>query len=159
MRALTSWSARGKIGVTDAKKGGNASFNWHQQANSYKINLYGPLNADSAEIIGKPNSVHVTTSKGEKFTAKTPEEIMQNQLECIVPISGIIYWIKGIPMPNKPIEAIQISSDNKLTNLKQMGWDIEFCDYKNFNEFTLPTKILLQYKQIKVKLILKEFDI
>lgn len=154
---LTSWHITGKIGVINGNKGGSANVEWKQYRNNFAITLYGPFRSEQIQIIGKQGEVKLLTSTGSTQTAVTPEKIIKQQLGWNVPVTGLMYWSKGIPMPGVPIELIKFSKEQRLTKLVQQGWTIEYQEYKSFNKFTLPTKFSLQYEKIKIKLIFKSW--
>lgn len=152
-----NWHARGKIGFSNGKQGGNASFDWQQRGEQFNIKLMGPFRIDTIHIYGRPGAVQLATSEGVNQTAATPEAIIKQQLGWTVPVAGLVHWAKGIPIPMAPIEAIQLSDENRLITLKQQGWTIKYSDYQPFEQFILPTKMTLQYENIKIKLIFKNW--
>ncbi len=154
---LTVWHAIGKIGFTNGNQGGSASLDWQQKKNNFTLNLYGPFKTENIRITGKPGVIYLSTSDGIQQTANTPEEVIEKQLGWNVPVTGLIYWSKGIPIPGEPSDLIQLSKENRLTRLVQHGWNIEYHEYKAFDQFILPTKITLQYEKIKIKLIFKSW--
>ena len=157
IKHLTTWHIVGKIGFANKHQGGNATLDWHQAKTNFAITLHGPFKIETVHITGKPGTVLLATSAGTNLTATTPEAIIQQQLGWTVPITGLIYWARGIPIDNAPIDFIQVPEDNRLTKLKQQGWEIEYNEYQNFNQYVLPTKITLHYDTIKIKLIFKNW--
>lgn len=156
--SLTAWHAMGKIGCTNGHKGGSANLDWQQSQTHFDINLYGPFRTENIRLTGQqPGAVQLTTAAGINQTAKTPAAIIEQQLGWPVPVAGLMYWSRGIPMPNVPVTRIQLSTDNRLMKLTQQGWTIEYSDYQAFSKFILPTKITLKYKDIKIKLIFKNW--
>jgi outer membrane lipoprotein LolB len=156
---LSNWHIVGKIGFTDGKDGGSASIDWIQEKDNFKITLYGPFKVGTSYITKRNGVINLSTSEGIKQTATSPEEVILQQFGWTIPIDGLIYWAKGIPKKNIPIKLIQLSKEKRLDKLSQQGWNIEYYNYKNFGKFILPTKINLQYKNIKIKLIFKNWDI
>jgi len=157
IKHFKTWHVKGKIGFTDGHHGGSASLDWQQQKENFILTLYGPFKIENILITGKPGNVSLATSNGIKLTANTPEEIIQQQLGWTVPVAGLMYWAKGIPIEGVPIEIIQLSKGNRLMELQQQGWNIEYNEYKTFGQLILPSKITLRYKTIKIKLIFKNW--
>ena len=157
MQSFNSWDIVGKIAFSDANEGGNANLTWQQQQTSFAISLYGPFRTETIDISGRPGQVTLTNGKGVAYQASSAEEIIQRQLGWTIPVSGLMYWAKGIPIPGMPIDKIKLTSENRLATLQQQGWKIEYLEYKAFARYVLPTKIILSYQNIKIKLIFKNW--
>jgi outer membrane lipoprotein LolB len=157
INSLNTWHAIGKIGFTNGKQGGTATLDWQQNGEHFNLMLQGPFKIDTMYITGHPGNVHLATSEGVKQTATAPEAIIQKQLGWTIPVSGLVHWARGVPIQGVPIEFIQLSKENRVIKLKQQGWTIDYYDYKQFEQFILPTKITLQYGKIKIKLIFRNW--
>ena len=75
-----------------------------------------------------------------------------------IPISNLIYWIKGIPAPNFDYK-IKLDSYNHLLKLKQQDWVINYTDSKSQDGIDLPSNMALQNAQCKIKIAIKEWSI
>ncbi|MGE3318054.1 MAG: lipoprotein insertase outer membrane protein LolB [Candidatus Berkiella sp.] len=153
---VNHWQAEGKLSVAQRKKGGSASFVWQQQGEFYQIKIFGPFGAKSAYIIGGPNHVELKEANGNVSTAKSPEALLYKVVGWQVPISGLRYWLRGIPVPNTR-NGKQFNEQGLLATLKQQGWNIEYQEY-NHNTFApLPSKVVLFSDQVKVKMIVNNW--
>lgn len=157
IQQLTIWHAHGKIGCINGNQGGTANIDWQQQGNNYSLILSGPMQVKTIYIKGKPGKVQLTTANNLPQLATNPETLIQQQLGWNIPVTGLIYWARGLPVPNTAIEEIKLNKQHRLSKLQQQGWVISYDNYKDFKTFALPTKISLQYQQIKIKLIFKNW--
>lgn len=153
---VNHWQAEGKLAVAQRKKGGNASFVWQQQGEFYQIKIFGPFGAKSAYIIGGPNHVELKEANGNVSTAKSPEALLYKVVGWQVPISGLRYWLRGIPVPNTR-SGKQFNEQGLLATLKQQGWHIEYQDYSHNNFAPLPSKVVLSSDHVKVKMIVNNW--
>lgn len=153
---VSHWQAEGKLAVAQRKKGGNASFVWQQQGEFYQIKIFGPFGAKSAYIIGGPNHVELKEANGNVSTAKSPEALLYKVVGWQVPISGLRYWLRGIPVPNSR-SGKQFNEHGLLATLKQQGWNIEYQDYNRGNFAPLPNKVVLTNEHVKVKMIVNNW--
>lgn len=153
IEALNNWSAKGRFAVTQGQKGGNASFLWQQSDPLYQVKLHGPFGAGALMITGSPRHVYARDAKGKKYQADSPEQLMQQIVGWHVPLSGLRYWIRGIPIPNVPITSMQLNSDGCLQQLAQDGWSIQYIEY-TFDKIALPKMIQLHNPKLKIKLVI-----
>lgn len=151
------WQAEGRLAVTQGKKGGNASFIWQQQGEFYQIKLFGPFGAKSAYIIGGPHHVELREANGKTSTAKSPEALLHKVAGWHVPLSGLRYWMRGIPLPNAKINSKQFNDQGLLASLQQQGWRIDYQDYNAASGMPLPSKLVLHNDQVKVKMIINNW--
>ena len=157
---LHNWniSAIMAIQTHTGTEGGTANLKWQQYNQNYNLLLYGPLGADAVKITGQPGHVSLETADGKKFTAATPELLLAQQTGWRLPVSDLYYWIRGLPTKG-PSSAMQFDLSHRLTHLDQAGWTIDFLRYSTVNQMDLPTKLTLATKDIKVKIIINQWQI
>lgn len=144
------WSAKGRLAVMHGKKGGNASFIWQQLQDRYQLRMHGPFGAGSVLITGTPHEVFAQEANGKKHQAGSPEQLMQRLVGWHLPLSGLRYWIRGMPIPGVAVSAKRSNREGFLTHLVQSGWTIHYSEYKD----ALPKKIELHHPKLKIKLII-----
>jgi len=158
LSALNNWQAQGSLSIHYAQETNIASFDWQQTNNNYTINLSGPLSLAHFLISGNDHQVTLQKSNTEIFTAPTPEKLLQTQVGWNLPITNLIYWIKGMTAPQLLYKA-QFDVNNHLARLKQQGWTIFYRDFESVNGIDLPTKLYLQNNQLKIKIVIKSWQV
>lgn len=156
---LRNWNIHAIMAVQTyiANEGGTANLKWQQNNQNYNLLLYGPLGANAVKITGQPGHVSLETAQGKKFTAKTPELLLAEQTGWRLPISDLYYWIRGLPAKG-PSSAMQLDPFHRLIRLNQAGWAIDFLRYTSVNQMDLPAKLTLQNKDIKIKIIINQWE-
>lgn len=157
IQAIDQWKAKGRLAVTQGKKGGNASFIWQQAGDRFHIKLHGPFGAGSVMISGNPHQVHAQEANGKHHQARTPEELMEKLVGWYVPVSGLEYWIRGIPVPDMKASHFVYNDQGYLKQFNQNGWTIRYDEYV-FEPLCLPKRILLHNQKLKVKLIITSWS-
>ena len=152
MQQTKTWQITGKMAFNNSKQGANANFIWRQQGNTFNLELFGPFGTERSIVTGTPNKVTLVSHAGEKLSATTPEDLLNKKLGWHIPISGLKYWIRGIPAPNSPIQKKTFTPDGLLKILRQQDWIINYSEYKFFNNSILPSKITLNNQNLKVKI-------
>lgn len=156
LRRITSWQLRGYMTMRSPRENLTAFLNWRQQVQNYAIYLSGPLGIGTVHIYGQPGKFILQTAKGKKLIAKTPEQLVQQQLGWKLPISSLYYWVRGIPVPR--VSATGYFDDcHRLTELNQQGWQIYYQNYVRIPNFDLPGTIVLCYQNLNVKIVISQW--
>lgn len=150
---LQSWNIAGRLALQTHKDGWHVSYRWQQQDQLYHIVLADPLGQTSAELQGTPQGVTLLMADGRSVTADNPDRLLERQLGWSVPVQGLYYWVRGLPVPGTP-EAHALDRNGRLIRLKQSGWDISYRRYADFGGLSLPTKIFLDDGRIEVRLVI-----
>lgn len=151
---FSEWEISGKIGIITEQDSQSASLKWFQEEQEYQIDIRGPWGHGGASIFGKPGDVTIDIAGEGKFHGASPEFIMQERLGWQLPISDIYWWIRGLPAPEK---AYQHSlNNNRLKQLNQSGWDIQYLSYNNHLP-ALPKKMRMSRDGLKVTLVLSSW--
>ena len=145
LAAFNDFTAKGKVGFIHHKTGGSASIDWQQKGTQYAIRLYGPLGSESVSIHGGPKQITLTRSNGRRVSATSPEMLILQELGYEIPVSGLQYWLKGIPAPLKLTHAPRLDAQGRLLRLEQNGWVINYIAYKNYGDLSVPHKIELEH--------------
>lgn len=157
LQELNCFEARGKVSFTQGKKGGNAAFEWNQSQAHYSILLMGALGIAAVRINHDGHEVTLTSSRGEKYAAKTAEQLIKQSLGWQIPVTPLVYWLRGIPAPGKAPSLGMLDSHDRLVVLEQQGWKISYQSYINVSGIELPQKILLEHGNIRLRFIFKKW--
>jgi outer membrane lipoprotein LolB len=157
LQALTQWSIRGKVGIQSPQTNGSATLDWQQHEQNYQIHLFGPMGMGSIYLVGKPQEVNLRDSKGRALSATTPEALL-NQIGWQLPVSNLLYWVRGLPIPAQPTTKT-LSQKGVLKQLNQQGWQINYLSYQVVDGIWLPDKISLQKSPIKVKIVIQGWKV
>ncbi|MDR1057275.1 MAG: lipoprotein insertase outer membrane protein LolB [Coxiellaceae bacterium] len=153
LQQVTGWDLSGALSVTYNKKGDFAHFTWVQKENCYTINIFGPLNISNIRIVGDANNVTLWQAKKKYIRAKTPEQLIYDQLGWRLPVSNIRYWILAHPVPGK-IDAINFDQHGHLVFLRQNGWQIKYFGFRahRSKHIDLPQIIEIKNEEITIKI-------
>ena len=155
---IQHWQLNGKVGVQTTRELGSANVDWIQKYNQYTVSLFGPLGMVRFKLTGQANRVTLETADGKRYTANNPEQLLVEQWGFRLPISSLIYWIRGLPVSGMTYTK-QLDTYNRLSELVQQGWRIQFLSYVNVGGIDLPNKITITSSILKVKLIIYRWDI
>lgn len=156
---LQNFEAMGKMGFSDGKQGGNARIVWQQHPQSYQIRLYGPLGSGAVQIKGHGQQVSLTRTDGKIITAKSAEALVHTELGWVIPVSGLRYWLRGLPAPGATPSKMLLDAANRPWQINQHGWIIKYQAYQSVDGIDVPYKLLLQNGPIRLKFIFDHWNL
>ena len=154
---LDGWQINGKVGIRAPKDSGSATLFWLQRQDYYDIRLSGPLGRGAARLTGRPGSVLLEVANQGRYEAPTPEELLGEQLGWSLPVSHLVWWVRGLPAPGSK-SRVTLNGDSRLANLEQDGWKIEYLSYTEQNGFWLPERVKLHGPDLDVTLVVKDWQ-
>ena len=160
--AFDQFTLNGKIGIRTESDSQTATFDWLQDDQAYTIRFKGPLGQGAAEVSGDQYYATLLIAGEPPLQAATPEELLALRLGWALPVRQATYWIKGLPAPDSKYKAEY--EDNRLSQLKQLGWDIEYSRYVDLTQqttagvpSTLPGKVIFKRDDLTLTLILRQW--
>lgn len=158
LQNISSWKTSGILGISYNAQNSIAHFSWQQMPLSYEITLSSALDIGSIKITGNKKEVTLWKSSTDKITAATPEELMQAELGWGLPLENLKYWARGLPVPHSKYNA-KFDRYNHIVSLSQNGWQIKYLAYGAVKNIDLPTKILLTTQGLRIKVVIKIWNI
>lgn len=154
LQQLDEWSFRGRTLIQQGKEGWNAGVSWDQNQDSFKIRLTGPFAQGAVELTGNAQQVEMLTSEGERFTAETPEHLLEEVLGWRLPVSALRDWVRGLPYQDEPVTLREIDDKGHLLAINQAGWQVEFLRYVPFAGQQIPDKVFIKHDDLSVRLVI-----
>jgi outer membrane lipoprotein LolB len=155
--SLDAWQINGKVGIRAPKDSGSGTLFWLQRQDYYDIRLSGPLGRGAARLTGRPGAILLEVANQGRYQAATPEQLMQERLGLNLPVSHLLWWIRGLPSPDSK-SRLSLDADSRLAQLSQDGWQVEYLRYTEQNGFWLPERIKLSGFDLQVTLVIKDWQ-
>lgn len=163
LEKLRSWNVQGRVSVATRDNGGQADIFWSQQDNQhYDIKMVAPFGSGTSYVQGRPQGVVLTTSSGEQFADRNADALFQQVQGWNFPVSGLRYWLLGIPSPHSQFKLLDLTENGQLAVLEQDGWRIEMRRYQQVNQFSLPKKVFITREddeELDVRMVIRKWDL
>ncbi len=161
---LQHWLLEGKIGLRHPDNSGSANLQWQQRADDYRIHLSGPLGQGASQLRGSSRGVTLEQAGQPTRYAASAEQLLTDSFGWQLPVSHLYYWVRGIPSPLSPIDQQQQAADGTLQQLRQSGWQLSYSRFSpqittDNQPLYLPGKIVAQRDQLRLKLIIKRWQL
>lgn len=152
LAALRNWDLQGRIALRAGARSGAGSLHWAQRGDSYHIRLIAPLSTGVYDLYGDGAEVTLRTPDQKLLQAQDAQTLMQQTLGWRLPVSGLGYWVKGLPAPAPQADKLDLDETNRLRALVQDGWSISYQDYAADTGTALPSRLELRAGSLRVRL-------
>jgi outer membrane lipoprotein LolB len=143
---------KGRVAVAAGSEGFNARLLWQQSGPQSFVALDGPLGAGGVQVTSAGKTLSVVTSRGDHLDSDAARSELTARLGFDPPLVSLHYWILGVPDPAQPFQEV-LDSQQRLSGLKQEGWDITYEAYTMVGAESLPSRVTLQRAGVRVRLI------
>lgn len=132
---------------------------WQRDPDGFMMLLQAPMGQGVFRIESEPGEPYrLRLPDGRVFENLTAEALLEDVIGWSLPISGLDYWIRGMPRPGSDYSH-RVRVDGRTRSIKQDQWDIKYLDYFEQQEDSrLPRKIELSSDTITVRLIVERWQ-
>lgn len=161
--AIQQWNISGRVAVNTGNNGGHADLFWQQRdEQDYDIRLVAPFGGGTSLIQARQGGVVFTSSDGEQLYEPDIDSLLAHVDDIQFPVSGLRYWIRGIPSPASPARLLSWTPEGRVNLLQQDGWRVQLRSYKQVGPYLLPNKVFItrpDNKDIDVRLVIRQWGI
>ncbi|MDX1723695.1 MAG: lipoprotein insertase outer membrane protein LolB [Pseudomonas sp.] len=155
--SLDAWQISGKVGIRAPQDSGSGTLFWLQRQDYYDIRLSGPLGRGAARLTGRPGAIQLEVANQGRYQATSPEQLLQQQLGLNLPVSHLLWWIRGLPAPDSK-SRLTLDGDSRLAQLSQAGWQVEYLRYAEQDGYWLPERLKLSGHDLQITLVIKDWQ-
>ena len=152
LQSLGRFGLNGRVAVAVGKQGFNAGLRWSQAGALTRLALTGPLGAGGVEVTADGGDLSVVTSSGKRLGSADARAELEDKLGFEPPLTSLRYWVLGVPDPGAPA-SVQLDSQQRLTQLTQEGWQVEYTAYMPVGAEWLPRLLTLRREDVRVRMV------
>jgi len=161
LAGLDQWQLNGRLGITNGVEVYTLNVRWKQQPHGYEIFLSGPLNSGQVQLVGQDSGgVYLRDTDKHVYFADHPEQLLRQYTGVVMPVSGLRYWILGMPQPADPQQQdlqpsdLQLDAEGRLLRFRQDDWQVEYGDYTQVSGWQLPERLSITRDDVEVRLVI-----
>ncbi len=144
-----NWTLQGRIGVQAGDQSLSGNIRWHHQAGRDEVLMTSPLGQGVARIVSDAAGVVLEMPNQQPRRAPDAESLTQEALGYPLPISGLVWWVQGLPDPGSASE-VRRATAGRLSQLKQDGWVINYLQYA---PDARPRKLVVAREGLEIRLV------
>ena len=157
---MNNWRLKGRLAINRGAESWHLKVNWRQKQNGYEIFLSGPFGSGQVKLTGNPDGVVLRDSERQSYYAAEPEMLLYEHTGVFMPVTGLRYWILGLPDPAKNhTTQTRLDAYGRLAQLQQRAWTVQFPDYVAVKHYELPERLLIQGEDIEVRLVVDDWQV
>ncbi len=158
LSAVDSWDMRARAAVKLKGEVYNIGIHWQREAGGFKMLLEAPFGQGVFRIVSSSADVYrLQLPDGQVFVNSTAEAVLEDVIGWSLPVSGLEYWIRGLPRPGIRF-AHRADMDGHTLFIKQDRWSIDYLDYFSQQQPPLPRRMRLVSDTVTLKLIIEHWQ-
>ena len=138
----------------------NIGIRWQRQRDGrFMVLLEAPFGQGVFRIdANEPGVYRLLLPDGQSFENTTAEALLEDAVGWSLPISGLDFWIRGLPHPQSAYSH-RLDSSGRARSIRQDGWDIEYIDYAASTDgLQLPRRMRLVDEPVIFKLVIEHWQ-
>ena len=156
---LDSWDVHARAALKLESGVYNIGIRWQRQAETSTILLEAPFGQGVFRI--ESNAVgkyRLRLPDGRVFEDSSAEALLEKMIGWSLPISGLDYWIRGLPRPDSDYSH-RLDEGGRARSIDQDQWSIGYLDYFARQEnLQLPRRVRLESDKVTLKLIIERWQ-
>lgn len=154
---LQQWQSKGTFSLRGIPKPVSANFIWQQQDRKrLQARFFGPFGSGQIRL-NVTNKYAQLKTADSTVRARSAASLLYSQLGWHLPVEDLYFWLRGLPDPSHASQQ-QLDPQQRLKTLKQSKWTLRYSRYQQVNGLELPTRIEATYKEVKLKIVIREWQ-
>lgn len=147
----------GRIAVQENDHNLSGGIRWSHDAAGDDILLLSPLGQGVAEIASGAEGATLRTRDDKFYRASDAEQLARDVTGWRIPVSGLVFWVRGMARPGGTAHEKR-DRQGRLLRLEQEEWQIEYADYFDPPDASLPRHIVLRRPEFELKLVIDSWE-
>lgn len=159
LASYNSWDIHSRAVIKLEAEAYNIGIRWQRDAGDFEMLLEAPFGQGVFRIGYRAGDVYrLWLPDGQVFENLTAEALLEDVIGWSLPISGLEYWIRGMPRPVTDFSH-RVSTDGLTRSIVQDQWTISYLDFFDEPQYPrLPRKVELVSDTITVKLVVERWQ-
>ena len=156
---LDTWDVHARAAIKLEGAAYNIGIRWQRQAENSTILLEAPFGQGVFRIESAAGGTYrLRLPDGRVFENNSAEALLEEMIGWSLPISGLEYWIRGLPRPDSAYSH-RLDSAGRARSIGQDQWAIDYLDYfAREDDLQLPRRVKLVSDKVTLKLIIERWQ-
>jgi len=158
LRDVDHFTLSGRLAASNGSQGVSAGLQWQQQGTDAQLSLTGPLGIGGARVQLTDGQVSIITGDGRRLAGAAAGAQLAALLGFDPPLRSLRYWVLGVSDPLMSA-APSLDTRQRLTQLRQDGWRIDYDEYLPVAGQWLPRRLTLSHDDLRLKLVINAWQL
>jgi outer membrane lipoprotein LolB len=155
VNSVSAFELSGRVAVKLDNRGYSAAVKWQHRDAADDLWLYSPVGGVVATVHSDANGARLTEANGVVHESNDVQALTREFLGWELPLRGLSHWVLARPAPLVEVQNSERDTQARLTQLLQDDWEVHYSEYQDLA--TLPARMNLQYRTLRIKLIIDEW--
>jgi outer membrane lipoprotein LolB len=153
------WDIHARAAIKLKGEAYNIGIRWRRQAEHSMILLEAPFGQGVFRIESSAGGTYrLRLPDGRVSANRTAEALLEEMIGWSLPVSGLEYWIRGIPRPDSAYTH-HLDQGGRARSISQDQWAIDYLDYFIGQQAPqLPRRIRLVSETVTLKLVVERWQ-
>lgn len=159
--AKHAWEYQARIGLKTNNGNEQANLIWKHAKQNNKLRLFGPLGMGTIKLNFDQFGAQLIDSKGNIHRGLNAGVLLNDIVGWPLPIDALGEWLFMLP-DHEFVYQYRLNADGQLESIRQLGWQVDYKDYRLYSGQLLPRKITAHTQfsnaelgEVTVKLVAK----
>ncbi|HHX81880.1 MAG TPA: outer membrane lipoprotein LolB [Pseudomonadaceae bacterium] len=160
VEAMTEWALSGRLAVRQQEQAETVRINWRQSGDNSLINLSSTfLGLGAVRIQAEPGQVVVEKAGETARILPSLDALSSEYIPYDFPAAWLLWWIRGLPVPELATGVQTISELGVLQELEQSpspdrSYTLRYENYREVSGLLLPGRIRLNSQGVQLTFII-----
>ncbi len=159
LQTLENWEFAGRVAIRAADEGLQTHLHWVQAGQNFTIQFSDLLGRRVAALVGEAAGVEFQRHGEPALSAASAEALLARELGWALPVSGMQYWVLGVPRPQTQVTNKRVDRLGRARWLVQDGWRIDYRGYERGTLTALPNQLKLTRDALQVTLVIDRWQL
>ncbi|MEO7430974.1 MAG: lipoprotein insertase outer membrane protein LolB [Dokdonella sp.] len=150
----TTWTLKGRLGVSDGHDSGSGALEWQQTGSRYRFSVHAPVTGKTWVLSGEPGHAVLEGLRDAVVEGGDAAALLERELGWRVPVAQLVHWVRGARAGGAA--QIRFRADGLPAEIDEDGWTVEYLDYGP-GEPAQPSKVFASKGDYKVRLSIREW--
>ncbi|HKL51811.1 MAG TPA: outer membrane lipoprotein LolB [Wenzhouxiangellaceae bacterium] len=145
------WSVRGRLGLSDGKRGGSLSMTWTADGSNHVVLLRTVAGGRQWRLEMTPAGSTLTGSDIGRLRGPDPDQLVERAVGWPIPVRWMSEWLRGLPAPAGA--RTRYAEDGVLQALAWAGWQLDFDRWNQLggDGVLLPARVTAENPPYRVR--------
>jgi outer membrane lipoprotein LolB len=145
VRSLITWQYSAKVGLSTPDLNEQANLVWEFSGQANSVRMFGPLGVGAIKLQFDKAGVVLSDNKGLLHRGNSAEQLLTRIVGWPIPIDALSSWMFVLPAKGAAYR-YALDENRQIERLEQLGWLIQYSDYRDYQGQLMPRKIVARKK-------------
>ena len=152
--SILHFELSGRAIIRQGERADSMRMTWMHSSAEDDMGFSSSLGMVVAELQRDATGARWTTADGERYEARSADQLMARLTDQPVPIESLAHWVLGRVSADRPAMR---DSLGRLLEAEDEGWTVRILSYESPRPEALPSSIEVEHGPLRIRLAIEEW--